>query len=181
MNFDFPKRERPAANNRWLMSFADLLSLILTFFVMLYSMTDPIQINTKPSKNYNSAVEFKDGGKDAKIALENPLATVDNGYIESVIRDKIIHDDGMKKLHVKIINDKLTVYADKTSYTDQTIKALYDTITPLSSVTGVVASDLATARDVAHKFNKLGMTDNLTYFEDNNLQNNVKILIYSKF
>ena len=183
MSYDFPKRAKPSAgsSNRWLMSFADLLSLILTFFVMLYSMTDPVQIVPKPTKNFNSTVEFQDNGKGSQIQLQTQPGNVDNEYMESVIRDKITHDNDMRKLYVKIIDDKLTIYTGMDNLTDATIKALYDTISPLKSATGIVADNIDDARAVAYKFNKIGMTENLAYFEDNNLQNNVKILVYPKY
>lgn len=182
MSYDFPKRAKPASsNNRWLISFADLISLILTFFVMLYSMTDPVQIIPKPTKKFNSSIEFEESGKNSQVKLQTQPGNVDNEYMESIIRDKIANDDDMKKLQVKIIDDKLTIYSSIDVLTDATIKAIYDTLSPLAASTGVVASNLTKARAVAYKFNKVGMEEELSYFEDNNLQNNVKILVYPKF
>ena len=179
--FAIVKKETTANPNKWLFSFADLISLILTFFILIFSMADPIQLTNEYTNSYNSPIAMQEDNKSSKIALTKEHGAVDNDYLLSIIKNKIANDDGMRRLNVKIIDGKLTIYAHKNSFGPKAIQAMYDSIAPLSSATSIVAKNLEEARAVAYKLNKLGLTDNLTYSLDKNLQNNIKIIIYPRF
>jgi len=166
--------------SQWMVSFADLLSLILTFFVMIYSMTDPIEI-TKPSEIYNSSFNFDEESKNLQVKLASEQDNMNNEYVMDIIKHKITNEDDMKNFAVKIVNDNLTVSSPKDELTPLALKAVYDTISPLSSKTSINANNLVDARAVAYKFHELGMKDNIAYFEDNNLQNKIEIVVYPKF
>lgn len=179
--FEITKKKVTDNPNKWLFSFADLISLILTFFILIFSMAEPIQLTNQYTEGYNSPIAMQKDINGSKIRLAQIDDTIDNQYVESIIRNKIANENEMRKLNVKIIDDKLTIYAHKNIFTPEAIQAIYDTITPLSSATAVVAGRLAEARAVAYKLNNVGMTENLSYSEDKNLQNNVKIIVYPKF
>ena len=143
-------------------------------------MTDPIAI-VKPSEIYNSSFNLDEESKNLKVKLASEQDNLNNEYVMDIIKHKIANDDGMKNFAVKIVDDKLSVSSPKDELTPLALKAIYDTISPLSDKTSINAKNLIDARAVAYKFQELGIKNNITYFEDNNLQNKIEIVVYPKF
>ncbi|MEQ1889168.1 MAG: flagellar motor protein MotB [Alphaproteobacteria bacterium] len=85
----------PAVNQNWLITFCDLMSLMLAFFVMLFSMS---QLQTQAWKSIVSGLsdELSPGRERAILEVKEdarPLRIlepkgIDLGYLEAVIREK---------------------------------------------------------------------------------------------
>lgn len=175
------KKPVPDTANKWMLSFADLLSLVLTFFVLIYSMADPIQFTNKHTEDYNSSIAFQLGESPSQIKSAKQNTVVDNDYMLQVFADKSNNDEGMKKFSAKIADNNLTVQISMDNLTPSSIKAFIDTISGIDTDIRFVTQDLATSRDVANQFKNQGMENPIGYFEDKNLQNNLEIIIYPEF
>ncbi len=104
------------ANGAWLIIFTDLLSLLLTFFVLMFSMnavqvadwqavvdTLSDRLNTKHA--LISAKEW-DGYESTKV--EVPLAHKIE-YLHTVINEKLGNDPVLKNSHMQLLNDRLII------------------------------------------------------------------------
>lgn len=90
-----PSNPPPVVRQAWLVSFSDLMSLMLAFFVMLFAMS---QLQTQAWKSIVSGLsdEFSPGRERAILKIEKdsrPLRIqepkgIDLGYLEAVIREK---------------------------------------------------------------------------------------------
>lgn len=175
------KKPVPDNANKWMLSFADLLSLILTFFVLIYSMADPIQFTNKHKEDYNSSIAFQLGDAPSQIKSAKQQTNVDNNYMLQVFADKSNNDEGMKSFIANIVDNKLTVKIPLDNLNELAIKSFRDTITSLDATIRFVTADVATSRDVAIQFKNQGLPNPISYFEDKSLQNNLEIIIYPEF
>lgn len=108
--------EAPRSRTGWLVMFADLLSLLLTFFVLIFSM-NAVQI-----ENWRSVVTtFSDrlnpthalvtrqtwGGKP-EAKLDTPLS-LKIEYLGTVIAQKLGQDPVFQKCRVQFLDDRLVI------------------------------------------------------------------------
>lgn len=183
MNLVEPKiSKKPVEHNpnKWMLSFADLLSLVLTFFVLIFAMAEPIQFTNEYENTNNSSIAFVIGKDDSKITLEKEVA-IDNNYLQDVLTNKILNDEGMESFSTKIREGKLVIFGTNENLNDISIEALYNTIKDVEGEMRFVAKDLSTAKSVAYKFMAVGMKNHISYFANKDLQNKVEIIIYPKF
>lgn len=178
--FAFDKKPTPKNSNQWMLSFADLLSLILTFFVLIYAMAEPVQFTNEHKEDYNSSIAFQTSEDSSQIKSAKSTVVLDNEYLSSVLENKIANDEGMKNFNVRITDDKLMVATLNDNLSDEGIAALNETIGEISSEIQIISSDIGTARDVANKFKEIGIHAKISYFEDKSLQNKVEIIVYPK-
>ncbi len=166
--------------NKWMLSFADLLSLVLTFFVLIFAMAKPIQFTNEYKENYNSSIQFEQGDEESQIKLAQEVA-VEDEYLLSIILNKIENDEGMEEFSAMLENDKLTLQIANKDLTEAAATALYNTIKSTASETWLIASSLGSAKKAAYLLKNTGMKRKISYYSDKSLQNIVKIIVYPKF
>lgn len=176
----FSKKPVEHNPNKWMLSFADLLSLVLTFFVLIYAMADPIQFTNQHIDTNNSAISFQLGEDKEKIKLKNEVL-VDNKYLKNVIQNKIANDEGMELFKTKTSGGNLIISSDISNLTPLSIKALQDTLKATNADIRFVAGTLKDAQLVAYKFTEAGMKNKVSYYEESRLQSMVDIIVYPKF
>lgn len=98
-NFDFtsaPPATSPSPG--WMITFADLLSLLLSFFVLLFATTS---INHQDWVRVMQPVTLYFGGKPAALpgavapAPVPPVATLDMNYLTATLRQLVAQDPGL--------------------------------------------------------------------------------------
>jgi len=111
---DMPKPEEPKA--AWMITFTDLVSLMLTFFVLLYSMsslqidkweemTDNLTQTLNPSKVKTVAAataEFNIG-----TIFRRPATNLD--YLSGVISSGVAKDPLLSKSRIMLLEDRLVI------------------------------------------------------------------------
>lgn len=180
-HFEIVKKPSTDNPNRWMFSFADLLSLILTFFILIFSMADPIQLTNQYRKDFNSPVAFQDGSKESQITIASDQNVIDSDYLALIIKDKTRKDDGMKAFQISTSDESLILTTNKTSINDLSIQAIYDSFKPLPCKISVVANSYENSRAIAQKLHDIGLNENLSYFRDKQLGDDVKVIVYPKF
>ncbi len=111
------RHQRDASNSQaWMITFTDLLSLMLAFFVLLFSMKQ-IELDAWRSvveglsKNLNPSSEWTDPGNPAKrtIGRVDIRYASDLGYLHAVFDEKIRGDGVLAQSIVQQLDDRLVI------------------------------------------------------------------------
>jgi len=123
------KREIESSGTSWLDTYADMVTLLLTFFIMLYAMS------TIDAQKYNAIVEAFSKGKAVITDIELPKEEdmPEDGYIEEVIAKVDLEEDSVDKLYTMLMNyvteNKLTESVEITKSEEYVFIRFYDNIT----------------------------------------------------
>lgn len=175
------RTKKAPISQKWMFSFADLLSLILTFFVLIYSMADPMQLTNILKNDNNSAIALERGNEETKIKLSLPKNLIDDDYLMQVFADKIANDEGMQIFKTKTENDRFYISTKAELIKPTSTQALFETISRFDNDKKIVAGTLDIARNFALELKKYGKIENLSYFEKSELADKIEVIIYPQF
>ncbi len=105
-----------ALNKAWILTFTDLVSLLLTFFVMLFAMATPPVLTTAPEI---SVVQGLPSARTATLTQSFPKRSVNLDYLYHVLLGKPIQIDNAR---LRMDSDKLVlslpidIFADTTEF-----------------------------------------------------------------
>ncbi len=110
------RKVKRAAQPPWMLTFADLMSLLLAFFVLLFSMSQ-IKVDSwqavvdavnRQRNPFNSATEIRpDADRNVSKVIES--RSYDLGYLETVIGEKLRSDPVLANSIVQRLGDRLIV------------------------------------------------------------------------
>lgn len=110
------KEEYTPSTPAWMLTFADLLSLVLTFFVMIYSMTSLPppkwqQVRSSLTRQLNPAMYWTEVKLSApktiqKIHLNNAL---DLSYLSSILQEKVDDEPTLSGIIIQQQDDRLVI------------------------------------------------------------------------
>lgn len=102
--------------NTWMVIFADLLALLLTFFVLMFSMSS-VQVAewqamvTSLSQNLNperAKIQDEDWNKiDEALEFEETALSLD--YLKNIFEEKLSHDPILTRSSVTVLDDRLAI------------------------------------------------------------------------
>jgi chemotaxis protein MotB len=105
------------ASNAWLISFTDIMALMLTFFVLLFSMTEPSDdewsevtsaLRSEFSKYYGAMQSHGlQEGKSIQQVMVNEALSID--YLASIVRNVIEQNDVLQTVGVIEKEDRLLI------------------------------------------------------------------------
>ncbi len=104
------------AERRWLITFADLMSLLLTFFVMLFAMSsvneetwlllsDTLSQRLNPARGYDEEIKLTDRTVDTFASADG----ADLDYLYAVIADKTRSDSLLKQAVLQRLDDRIVI------------------------------------------------------------------------
>jgi len=106
----------PIVDNSWMVIFADLSALLLTFFVLLLSMSN---INTNEwdkviqalSNKLGENVEARDGDQGSDLSVQEAFVpkAVDLSYLENVLTNKLKDDPILSRSTIVVLSDRMTI------------------------------------------------------------------------
>lgn len=108
---------QPKANTAWMLSLADLLSLVLTFFVMLYAMT------VIPTASWQRVVVSMQERLNPTNFIIQPIAS-DQEAIETERKDEAMHLDYIEELLMHKLSDMKLLSVHFTRLPDRLILSL---------------------------------------------------------
>jgi chemotaxis protein MotB len=110
------ERKGDRKSGAWMITFTDLLSLMLAFFVLLFSMK---QVELESWRSFvegmsdqlNPANEWTDPGKvaDKTIGRVNIRRASDLGYLQAVFEDKMRKHDELAGMYIHRLDDRLVI------------------------------------------------------------------------
>ncbi len=100
----------------WAMTFADLLALLLTFFVMLYTMSslqgekwgmvaESLHQRLNPARQVSVRLLQSEGGHGASA----PLRALDIGYVDALLQEKLSRHPDLVGSHVVRAGNRVSV------------------------------------------------------------------------
>lgn len=138
------------ATPQWMLTFADLLSLILTFFVLLYAMREPESpqwrdITASLSQRLRPTIrdEYIPPASEESIPRVNAVEAADLTYLLSILKDKLKDAGALRdRFTVKLTPDRLiltfregALFVEESSHlTDEGVASLKDLGNVLESI-----------------------------------------------
>ena len=111
------------SGNGWLITFTDLISLMVAFFVMLYAMSTPNDNSFKYQvegldKDRKAVVSDSHGKKASFYGLHRTFSrrAVSINYMEAVLSSKIEENSVFKNIVLTVLEDKLVISLPLTEY-----------------------------------------------------------------
>lgn len=145
-----PTNLEDSASYIWLLSFTDVMALMLTFFVLLFSMSEPVRKDwagmtdsLKQEFNQFEGARFEHGKDDVinldKVNFNRALKTA---YIESLLQSEWSENEQLSAVQLVRQRDRLIVSiasdavfdGDTSQITDSGRKILYAVAGPLSRI-----------------------------------------------
>lgn len=170
--------ETESGSPQWMVSFADLLSLILTFFVLIYSMANPMQMTNIFKNQYNSVLQNESDIIFSEIEMETDSAVNSSAYLKNIFKNKIGGDKELQALGINSKDGKFFISVPFGSLTDGRIEKIADFIRPFEREKHIYASQLDNSKIIADKLERLGVSDGLGFYQKPGLQDRIDIIIY---
>lgn len=163
------KKQKPAP--LWMITFADLLSLLLTFFILIYVTSGFKQEEIKDGPNGSG--NLAGSGKVAVSAAPPPIQSRSRDsleYLSFVIKNKIAEERALAGASVKLEKQGLVILLERRNFDGGNAFALADLLSQVPngvtfSVYGANLSDsLSEARKLAAELAGAGLDRKIRYF-----------------
>jgi chemotaxis protein MotB len=116
MNDDQSLPEAPPPNNAWMVIFADLTALLLTFFVLLFSMStisvdDWEEVITALSNKLGPHFESDAGQEGSALSIETTFVpkAVNLEYLNNILTTKLAGDPVLGRATIKLLDDRMVI------------------------------------------------------------------------
>jgi len=113
-NDNIPQPEKP--NTAWMLTFADLVSLMLTFFVLLYSMSslqidkwDAMTDTLTQTLNPNKVPTVAAATAEFNIGTIFRRSATNLDYLSGVIESGVVDDPILSKSRIMLLEDRLVI------------------------------------------------------------------------
>lgn len=111
-----PVKKEEGAKGAWMVTFTDLVSLMLTFFVMLFSMTtvqvdkwDAITDSLSTTLNPTKTETVASATADYNISTVFRKRAINLEYLQAVLAEKVEKDDLLQRAMIQLLDDRLLI------------------------------------------------------------------------
>ena len=164
---------------RWILSFADLLSVVLSFLVLAYSMSLPA--NTKKTEfNKSGAGSFSlmSGEHKENIAIAKNSADLSTNYLYQVMEKKIAQDPALApNITLRSQGDSLVMTMKVSSFIDIAPR-LAQMLKVVKNDIWIYSSSIDNSYRAYSALAKSGFTKNLTFVETDMPNTQIDIVIH---
>ncbi|WP_417795059.1 OmpA/MotB family protein [Terasakiella pusilla] len=112
----FKPKEEEGKKGAWMLTFTDLVSLMLTFFVMLFSMStvqidkwDAITDSLSTTLNPNKVEAVATATADFNISTVFRQRAINLEYLQSVLEEKVEKDEVLGRSMIQLLDDRLLI------------------------------------------------------------------------
>lgn len=97
------------ASPAWMLSFADLLSLVLTFFVLIIATAKPIVQGSVYEQTGETIISAKTEERENKILLQVSEQDLSTNYLYKIMKEKFALDKDLASLKLTPHDNKLSI------------------------------------------------------------------------
>lgn len=166
---------------RWIISFADLLSVILAFLVLSYSMSLPPNKETTgfDKKEGDNVFSVKKSETETKVNIDlgsgDDLST---NYLYQITEKKIKNDAELSsKLKLQSVGDSLVITLSASNYIALAPK-LTQMLKNIKNDIWIYSNNLQTSRRAYEELQKKGFDKTITYVEKEMPDHRIDIVIH---
>ncbi|PIR32846.1 MAG: hypothetical protein COV36_03450 [Alphaproteobacteria bacterium CG11_big_fil_rev_8_21_14_0_20_44_7] len=173
-------RRKPTAESdqpQWMISFADLLSLILTFFVLIYSMAQPMQMTNIYKWDYNSLVSLNTDINFSKINLEQGSDVMTNEYLLNIFTQRL-KNENLDYLEIKTEHENFVISLSYDAINPEVLQKLAEILRSFNTNKHIFTADLARSYEIMGDLADLDVTEKIGAFEKDGIGDKVDIVIY---
>lgn len=116
MIISLDKSENEKAGESWLIIFADLLALLLTFFVLMFSMSsvqvskwEAVVESLSENLNPNRAQIQEENWQNIEAAMVPQKEALSLSYLKKIFEDKLQYDPILRRSSVTLLDDRLAI------------------------------------------------------------------------
>lgn len=167
---------KPAvSSNQWMLSFADLLSLILTFFVLIYSMANPIQQTNIFKNNFDSLKHQESDINFADIKVERFATEISSEYLDNIF--ETTQNPALKNLRTSSKANKFIISIPLNKIDDKMIQQIAETIRVFDKRKHIYSNNLDFSKKIADQLRTNGVNSGLGFYEDRLIEDRIDIVI----
>ena len=116
------REEVSSGSNIWLVSFTDVIALMLTFFVLLYSMSSPdtqkweykVGVSLSPVAEYSGPAENAGVNEGQNISRMDYNNAEDRAYVEALLKEILLSSNMAQTVMIKHVGMDVHVVLPKT-------------------------------------------------------------------
>lgn len=172
------KQDGGPGQAKWMISFADLLSLILTFFVLIYSMAQPMQFTNIYERQYNSVVNLNPEVNFSQVKAERILNRVSSEYLMTLFEGKLSEGGAYDELSFSTKEDLFVISLDKDRVNPQVAAAVADILKNFGNQKKIVGPSLDDSYNIAQILDEKGVTEFVGFHQHDRLKDKIDIIIF---
>jgi len=174
---------KPQSNTQqpqWMLSFADLMSLILTFFVLIYSMGKPIHKDNIYDDDRKTVVNANPDNKRNSVHIQRTDENMSTNYLLNVVQTKFDADPTLSKFKVGTEDDKIVIEINRNVFDPQSQLKLANVLRTIDNDTKIFSSKIDTSFEVSNKFTTNGLNKKMDILASHKIidPNLTKVVIY---
>ena len=166
---------------RWMISFADLMSVILTFFVLLFSMSSPPksseELDNKLKGNSEAPYSAQSDNLKSKIKTARTDQDLSTNYLADVIENRVATYPELANSRITAGDDRLTISIAAAEFNDKFAANIAEILTSLNNRSAIYSENLDQSHAVVEKLQQSGLERNIAYFEGHDMQGKIDIVV----
>ena len=168
---------------RWMLSFADLMSVILTFFVLLFSLSVPpsskVDQDNKLTGNSEAAFSVKHAKSFNGVQAAVTDKDLSTNYLADILKNRMATYPELAKAKLEQTeNDNLTISIAANEFSDEYAANMALVLKPLTNKVAIYTAALDQSKAVVDKMQQKGLDRNISYFESHDIPGRIDIVIY---
>lgn len=169
----------PSSQPRWILSFADMLSVVLSFLVLAYSMSLPAQKKERFfGKEGGGAFSVHDSRHSEDIAIAQNNQDLSTNYLQQVTEKKIkANPELVNKIVLKAQGDSLVMTVDTNDFIS-VAPSLTQMLKVMKNDIWIYAANIDTCRNAYNELNKNGFSKNVTLIQSDLAKTQIDIVVH---
>ena len=167
---------------RWMISFADLMSVILTFFVLLFSMAAPPSTEDQKDngleKTEEAAFSVNKGTNDTNIKTARTDQDLSTNYLADVIQNRMATYPELAKAKLEATDDKLSISITASEFNDEYAANMAQILKSLDNKAAIYSAVLDQSKAVVEKLQEKDVEKNIAFYESKDMAGKIDIIIY---
>lgn len=166
---------------RWMLSFADLLSVILSFFVLIYSMSKPPDHhipNAGDARTSKAPFSVTRHNSSSQIGLSSTDQDLSTNYLYDIIKEKVAMHNEQAKMQIISEADRLVISTKNEDFDDNVAIHMATIIKGMSNRVEIYSDNIDHSYSILKMLQQNGMDKNINFFASNDSQGKIDIVVY---